>query len=91
MVEKTGMTEPSVVTEIERYIVAPGQACSYKVGMLKLLELRERAKAALKGRFDLRMFHDVVLKNGAVPLEILEQLVEEWIQQQTAEKNIQQL
>ncbi len=82
MVEKTGMAEPSVVSEIERYIVAPGQACSYKVGMLKILELRERAKSALGERFDLRAFHDVLLKNGAVPLEVLEQLVEEWIQQQ---------
>lgn len=82
MVEKTGMAEPSVVSEIERCIVAPGQACSYKVGMLKILELRERAKSALGEHFDLRAFHDVLLKNGAVPLEILEQLVEEWIQQQ---------
>jgi len=82
MVEKTGYVEASVVSEVERYIVAPGQACSYKVGMLKILELRERAKSALGNRFDLRAFHDVVLKNGAVPLEILEQLVDEWIQLQ---------
>jgi uncharacterized protein (DUF885 family) len=87
MVEKTGMAEPSVVSEVERYIVAPGQACSYKVGMLKMLELRERAKTALGERFDLRAFHDVVLKNGCVPLEILEQLVDEWIQQQTTAKS----
>lgn len=88
MVEKTGYTEASVVSEIERYIVAPGQACAYKVGMLKMLELRERAKTALGARFDLRAFHDVVLKNGAVPLEILEQLIDEWIQQQTTTKAV---
>jgi uncharacterized protein (DUF885 family) len=86
MVEKTGYTEASVVSEVERYIVAPGQACSYKVGMLKILELRERARQALGEYFDLRAFHDVVLKNGSVPLEVLEQLVDEWIHQQ---KNIQ--
>jgi uncharacterized protein (DUF885 family) len=80
MVEKTGYVEASVVSEVERYIVAPGQACSYKVGMLKILELRERAKQALGERFDLRAFHDVMLKNGCVPLEILEQLVDEWIE-----------
>jgi uncharacterized protein (DUF885 family) len=86
MVEKTGMSEPSVVSEVERYIVAPGQACAYTVGMLRILELRERAKQALGERFDLRAFHDVVLKNGAVPLEILDQLVDEWIRQQTGGK-----
>jgi uncharacterized protein (DUF885 family) len=84
MIEKTGMAEPSVVSEVERYIVAPGQACAYKVGMLKILELRERAKTALGARFDLRAFHDVVLKNGAVPLETLEQLVDGWIRQSAA-------
>ena len=80
MVAKTGMPEPSVVSEIERYIVAPGQACGYKVGMLKILELRERAKQDLGPQFDLRAFHDVVLKNGAVPLDTLEELVNEWIE-----------
>lgn len=79
MVEKAGMPEPSVVSEIERYIVAPGQACSYKVGMIKMLDLRDRAKAALGPKFDLRAFHNVVLENGAVPLELLDQLVNDWI------------
>ena len=53
----------------------PSQACAYKVGMLKILELRERAKRQLGTKFDLRDFHDTVLKNGAMPLETLEQVV----------------
>lgn len=79
MVANTGMTTTEVTTEIERYIVMPGQACAYKIGMLKILELREKAKLALGENFDLREFHNVVLKNGAVPLDILEELVDEYI------------
>ena len=79
MQSTTGMTETDVVAEIERYIVWPGQACAYMVGKLKLLELRGRAQAALGAKYDERAFHDVVLKNGAVPLAILEQLIDEWI------------
>ena len=75
----TGMALSDVTAEVERYIVMPGQACAYKVGMLKMLELRERARQQLGPRFDLRDFHDVVLKNGALPLEILEQVVNEYI------------
>jgi uncharacterized protein (DUF885 family) len=81
MREKTGMGEKEVKSEIERYIVAPGQACAYKVGMLKIQELRARAEKALGGKFDQREFHDAVLKNGALPLEILEEQVNEYIQQ----------
>lgn len=80
MASKTGMTVSEVTTEIERYIVMPGQACAYKIGMLKILELREKAKAQLGDKFDLRKFHAVVLKNGSVPLEVLEELVDEYIQ-----------
>jgi len=75
MISNTGMTTGEVTSEIERYIVMPGQACAYKIGMLKILELREMAKRALGDRFDLRDFHDVVLKNGAVPLVVLEEIV----------------
>jgi len=57
----------------------PGQALAYKVGMLKLLELRERTKRALGSRFDLREFHDEVLKNGALPLAILERVVDDYV------------
>ena len=62
MVLNTGMTTSEVTTEIERYIVMPGQACAYKIGMLKILELREKAKQELGNKFDLRKFHNVVLK-----------------------------
>ena len=75
----TGMARTDVETEIERYMSNPGQACAYKVGMLKILELRERAKTKLGGKFDLKNFHKVVLENGAVPLTILERLVDDWI------------
>jgi len=80
MLKNTGMAESDVVAEIERYIVLPGQATAYKVGMMKILELREHAKSELGDKFDLRDFHDVVLKNGAVPLDILERLVDDYIE-----------
>ncbi len=83
MAENTGMAQTDVVSEIERYIVMPGQATSYKIGMIKILELREKAKRALGEKFTLSDFHDVILKNGAVPLRILEQLVDEYIAQKS--------
>ena len=79
MVSNTGLTTTEVITEVERYIVMPGQACAYKVGMIKILELREKAKNELGDDFDLRAFHNVLLKNGAVPLDVLENLVDEYI------------
>lgn len=79
MVANTGMAESDVTTEVERYMALPGQACAYKIGQLKILELRERAKAELGDRFNIRDFHSVVLDNGAVPLTVLERLVDAWI------------
>lgn len=70
----------SVVSEIERYIVMPGQACAYKLGMLKLVELRDRARSALGERFSPRDFHTVVLRDGSMPLAILERQVDAWIE-----------
>ena len=84
MREKTGMGEKEVKSEIERYIVAPGQACAYKIGMLKIQELRARAQKELGEKFDQREFHDAALKNGALPLEILEEQVNEYIQRKKA-------
>ena len=79
MMANTGMPNAEVVTEIERYFVMPGQALSYKVGMLKILELRERAKKTLGPKFNLREFHDEVLKNGSLPLTVLERVIDAWI------------
>ena len=79
MLTNTGLPESGVTTEIERYIVMPGQACAYKVGELEILALRRRAQERLGLRFDIRKFHDVVLTNGALPLKLLEQVVDAWI------------
>ena len=77
MMGATGMAESEVVSEIERYMALPVQACAYKVGQLKILELREQTRARLGEKFDLKAFHTVVLENGAVPLTVLERIVNE--------------
>ena len=79
MMANNPMTLEDATKETERYIDNPGQALSYKIGMLKILELREKAKSELGAKFDIRDFHDVVLKNGAVPLPVLESLVNDYI------------
>jgi uncharacterized protein (DUF885 family) len=80
MVANTGMDSTEVVTEVERYIVSPGQACAYKVGQLEILALRQRAVDRLGPRFDLRRFHNVVLTHGALPLTLLDRVVTDWIE-----------
>ena len=82
----SGLDEASVQAEVDRYIAWPGQALSYKVGQLKLLELRGRAQQALGPRFDYRSFHDEVLDSGAMPLDLLDERVTRWIAQQKAAK-----
>jgi uncharacterized protein (DUF885 family) len=74
------ISEGQIRSEIERYIVMPGQATSYKVGMIRIQELRRRAESILGDRFDIRGFHDVVLGGGALPLSILERRVDAWIE-----------
>jgi uncharacterized protein (DUF885 family) len=75
MKQNTPNSEGECVDAINRYIVMPSQATAYKIGMLKILELREKAKHELGTKFDIRRFHDVVLTNGALPLDVLEDLV----------------
>jgi uncharacterized protein (DUF885 family) len=79
MFEKTGMARSDVVSEVERYFVLPGQALAYKIGMLRILDLRTRAQMQLGAVFDIRQFHGVVLGSGAMPLGILEKQVDAWI------------
>jgi uncharacterized protein (DUF885 family) len=80
MMENVGFSEAEVTAEVERYVVWPGQATAYKVGMLKILALRQRARETLGEAFDIKEFHDVVLTNGAMPLEILERVVDDYIE-----------
>ncbi|MDX3774991.1 DUF885 domain-containing protein [Chromatiaceae bacterium AAb-1] len=79
LLQNTPNTPTAIEKAIERYIVMPSQATAYKIGMIKIIELREKARNTLGDKFDIREFHDVVLKNGALPLDILEQLVDDYI------------
>jgi len=84
MLANTGIAESDVVAEIERYFVLPGQATAYKVGMAKIMELRELAETELGERFDIREFHSVILTNGSMPLYILEEVVRRYIDETRA-------
>ena len=75
----TAMDEPNIQTEVDRYIAWPGQALAYKIGQMKILELRDRARAKLGKHFDIRAFHDAALGNGALPLDILDVEVNRWV------------
>jgi uncharacterized protein (DUF885 family) len=78
----TAMDEPNVQSEVDRYIAWPGQALAYKLGQLEILKLREEARQKLGAKFDLRSFHDEVLGNGALPLDVLDSQVRAWIKSQ---------
>ncbi len=82
MASTTGTASSDVISEIERYMAWPAQALGYKLGMLKIVELREKARTALGDKFDIRAFHDMVLLGGAMPMQILEQQTDLWIKQQ---------
>jgi uncharacterized protein (DUF885 family) len=77
--QHTAMDEPNIQTEVDRYIAWPGQALAYKLGQMKIVELRERAREALGDKFDLRAFHDAVLADGPLPLDVLETRTNTWI------------
>ncbi len=77
--QHTAMDDQNIETEVDRYIAWPAQALSYKMGQMKILELRERAQRELGARFDLRAFHDAVLDQGPLPLDMLDAVIDEWI------------
>ena len=79
MLDNSGMTRTEVVAEVERYIAIPSQALGYKIGALKIQELRQRAETKLGGKFDIKAFHEQVLNTGGLPLAILEQKIDRWI------------
>ena len=80
--DNSPIAEGQVISEVRRYLVWPGQATAYKMGMLKIMELRAKAKDALGDKFDIRGFHDAVLGGGAVPLPVLERVINDWIDSQ---------
>jgi uncharacterized protein (DUF885 family) len=84
MRENTAKTEQDIAVEVDRYIVWPGQALAYKIGELKIKELRAKAEQELGSLFDLRRFHNVILDNGALPLPLLNEQIEEWIKARKA-------
>lgn len=80
LMSNTGLPEEDAATETDRYIVWPGQACTYKIGQMKILELRERARTRLKEKFSIAGFHDAVMRDGAMPLAILDRRIDEYIE-----------
>jgi uncharacterized protein (DUF885 family) len=79
MTQNTALSDREIANEVDRYISWPGQALSYELGYLKILELRQKAEQALGSKFDIRHFHDTVLQIGSVPLPVLEQRIDRFI------------
>ena len=84
MKTNSALSDANIDAEVNRYISWPGQALGYKLGEIKIRELRTKAEAALGAKFDLRRFHDAVLAQGAVPLTVLEQQIDAWIAEEKA-------
>jgi len=82
--DNTGKTDQDITVEVDRYIVWPGQALAYKLGQLKIRELRAEAERRLAGKFNIRAFHDAVLEQGAVPLSLLDPHIKHWVDSQAA-------
>ena len=82
--DHSAIDETSVQSEVDRYIAWPGQALAYKIGQMKILELRARAQKALGDKFDIKAFHDQVLDAGALPLSVMETRIDGWIAAQNA-------
>ena len=84
MRDHSALDEPDIQAETDRYIAVPAQALAYKMGQLKILELRELAKHELGDRFDIKAFHDMILNAGTLPLNILDARIKNWIKEQKA-------
>ena len=82
MLDNIAITKTDAVAEVERYIAIPGQALAYKIGQLKITEIRTKAQEKLGAKFDIKAFHDEILKDGALPLDVLETKMDEWIEKQ---------
>ena len=80
--DNAAKTELDIINEIDRYLIMPGQALAYKIGQLKMLELRKKAEQTLGDDFDIRAFHDELLGAGAIPLEVLETRMNRWLTRQ---------
>jgi uncharacterized protein (DUF885 family) len=84
--EHEAETEASIIAEIERYMAIPGQALSYKIGQLKILELRAKAEKELGNKFKIAEFHDQILNSGNIPLKVLEDKIDKWIASEKLKK-----